>query len=97
MLSWRSRCPVATAGCRDDLDDALGPTRRSRGGERVKAPKAKKLTGRQRAELSALEALPNDQIDTSDIPEVRDWSDAKRGLFHRPVKRRTTTGVLGES
>ena len=63
----------------------------------MKAPKAKKLTGRQRAELSALEALPNDQIDTSDIPEVRDWSDAKRGLFHRPVKRRTTTGVLGES
>ena len=43
--------------------------------------KAKKLTEKQKAELGALEALPEDQIDTSDIPEVLDWSDARRGLF----------------
>ena len=49
--------------------------------------KARKLTDKQQAELSALEALPDDQIDTSDIPEVLDWSDARRGLFYRPVKR----------
>lgn len=59
----------------------------------MKKSKARK----QKAELSALEALPDDQIDTSDVPEVRDWSDAKRGLFHRPVKRRTTKGRLAES
>ena len=63
----------------------------------ARASKARKLTDKQRAELSALEALPDDQIDTSDVPEVCAWSDAKRGLFHRPVKRRTTTGVLDES
>ncbi len=26
----------------------------------------------------------------SDIPEVRDWSGAKRGLFYRPVKKQLT-------
>ena len=45
------------------------------------------LTEEQRAELDALEALPDDQIDTSDIPETLDWSGAKRGAFYRPVKQ----------
>jgi hypothetical protein len=35
------------------------------------------------AELAALEALP-DTVDTSDIPEVRDWSGAERGRFYKP-------------
>ncbi len=35
-------------------------------------------------QLRALEALPDDQIDTSDIPEILDWSDARRGVFYRP-------------
>ncbi len=48
------------------------------------------LTAAQRAELDALEALPDDQIDTSDIPESLDWSGAKRGLFYRPVKQQIT-------
>ena len=34
--------------------------------------------------LLALAALPDDTIDTSDIPEVLDWSGAKRGLLYRP-------------
>jgi hypothetical protein len=41
---------------------------------------------KQRAELAALAALPDDRIDTRDIPEVRDWSGVKRGLFHRSSK-----------
>ena len=45
------------------------------------------LTPEQRAELQALEGLPEEQVDTSDIPELLDWSDARRGLFYRPVKR----------
>ncbi len=48
------------------------------------------LTAAERAELDALEALPEDQIDTSDIPETLDWSGAKRGLFYRPVKQQIT-------
>ena len=46
------------------------------------------LTDEERAELDALEALPDDQIDTSDIPETVDWSGARRGVFYRGVKRR---------
>ena len=42
------------------------------------------LTDEQWARLEALESLPEDQIDTSDIPENADWSKARRGMFHRP-------------
>jgi uncharacterized protein (DUF4415 family) len=42
------------------------------------------------AEIDALAALPEDQINTDDIPEVPDWSGAKRGLFYRPVKQQIT-------
>ena len=52
--------------------------------------KARRLTDKQAAELSALDALPDDQIDTTDIPEVRDWSDARRGVFYRAVKQQIT-------
>jgi len=47
------------------------------------------LTGKQKKELSALAALPDEQIDTSDIPELppRAWKDAVRGRFYRPVKQ----------
>ena len=45
---------------------------------------------KQRAELEALAALPEDDIDLSETPEVRDWSGAKRGLFYRPVKQQLT-------
>jgi len=48
------------------------------------------LTEKQRATLKALEELPDDRIDTSDIPEVRDWSNARRGVFYRPVKQQIT-------
>jgi uncharacterized protein (DUF4415 family) len=42
------------------------------------------------AEIDALAALPEDEINTDDIPEVRDWSGAKRGLFYRPIKKQIT-------
>ena len=35
----------------------------------------------------------DDGIDTSDIPEILDWSDAKRGMFYRPVKQQITLRV----
>ena len=44
----------------------------------------------QRAELAALKSLPEGKINTKAIPEQRDWSDAKRGLFYRPIKRQLT-------
>ena len=48
------------------------------------------LTPEQRAETDALAAMPDDQIDTSDIPEQWDWSDARRGVFFRPIKQQIT-------
>ena len=35
------------------------------------------------AQIRALEVLSEDQIDTTDAPEILDWSDAKRGVFYR--------------
>jgi uncharacterized protein (DUF4415 family) len=55
----------------------------------VKHPSARPLTRKQRNELAALAALPDDQIDTTDIPELPPdtWKDAVRGRFYRPVKQ----------
>ena len=49
-----------------------------------------RLTKDQRSELQALDGLPEDQINTTDIPEILDWSDARRGVFYRPVKQQIT-------
>ncbi len=38
------------------------------------------------AELAALAQKRDEDIDTSDIPEVKDWSGAVIGRFYRPVK-----------
>lgn len=56
----------------------------------MKKKVSKKLTQRQEAEITALAALADEKIDTSDIPEILDWSDAKRGLLYRPVKQQIT-------
>ncbi len=45
------------------------------------------------AQIRALESLPDDQIDTTDAPEILDWSDAKRGVFYRPVKQQITLRI----
>lgn len=47
----------------------------------------------QKAELETLAALPDEKIDLSETPEVRDWSGAKRGLFYRPVKKQLTLRI----
>ena len=56
----------------------------------MKRATSKSLTKAQEADLAALEALPNDLIDTSDIPETMNWGDAQRGRFYRPVKKQIT-------
>jgi len=47
------------------------------------------LTPKQKRELSTLAAMPDDAIDTSDIPELPPdaWKDAVRGKFYRPIKQ----------
>jgi uncharacterized protein (DUF4415 family) len=59
----------------------------------MKKVSSSRLTAKQRTELGALAALPDDRIDTTDISEVRDWSDAKRGLFYRPIKKQLTLRI----
>jgi len=59
-------------------------------GERMKKMTSDRLSNEQKAELEALAALPSDQIQTDDMPEVQDWSGAKRGMFYRPVKQQIT-------
>ena len=56
----------------------------------MKKQASKVLTKDQRAELDALEALPDDRVDTSDIPEILAWLDAERGVFYRPLKQQIT-------
>jgi uncharacterized protein (DUF4415 family) len=50
----------------------------------------KNLTSKQIAELKYLAAMPDEAIDTSDIPEITNWSGAVVGRFYRPVKQPVT-------
>ena len=50
-----------------------------------------KLTDDQKAELSALAEMSEEEIDFSDIPNRPvDWSTAQRGTMYQPIKQRTT-------
>ena len=45
------------------------------------------LTPELQAELDTLAAMPDNEIDTSEMPSITDWSHAVRGPFYRPIKR----------
>lgn len=45
---------------------------------------------RRQAELEKLAAMSDDEIDTSDAPELKDWSAAEIGKFYRPLKKQIT-------
>lgn len=47
-----------------------------------------KPTAEQQDELQKLASLPDAEIDTSDIPEIEDWSKGQRGRFFRPGSSR---------
>jgi len=55
----------------------------------TKASLQRSLTAKQKRELALLDTLADDQIDTSDIPElpVDAWKNAVRGRFYRPIKQ----------
>ena len=38
--------------------------------------------------FKTIRELPDDQIDAIEIAGLLDWSNARRGLFYRPVKQR---------
>lgn len=57
--------------------------------------KPHKLTAKQRAELAALLAQPDSEIDTSDMPALTDvfWNNAVRNPLYKPTKTSTTVRV----
>ena len=52
-----------------------------------------KLTDEQTRELQHLAELPDDEIDTKDIPEIRDFAGVIRGRFYRPIKKQVTLRI----
>ncbi len=59
----------------------------------MKKGSSDRLTPTQQAEIDALAALPDNKIDTRDMPEVRDWSGARRAPFFRPIKKQLTLRI----
>jgi uncharacterized protein (DUF4415 family) len=59
-------------------------------GEPMKKKHFNPLPQEIQAEIDLLAALPEDQIQTDDLPEVRDWNDARRGIFYRPIEEEIT-------
>jgi len=49
-----------------------------------------KVAAARKAELEALAAMLDARIDTTALPEQKDWSGARRGVFFRPVKKQLT-------
>ena len=53
------------------------------------------LTKRQKADLAALAARPDSEIDFSDIPLLTEnlWRNAVRGKYYKPTKTSTTVRI----
>jgi uncharacterized protein (DUF4415 family) len=53
------------------------------------------LTKRQKADLAALAARPDGEIDFSDIPPLTEefWKNAARGKYYKPTKTSTTVRI----
>jgi uncharacterized protein (DUF4415 family) len=49
-----------------------------------------KVTDKQSKEIRRLIKMADEDIDTSELPEVDDFTDAVRGRFYRPVKQQIT-------
>jgi uncharacterized protein (DUF4415 family) len=54
-----------------------------------------KLAARQEAELKDLQAMPDSDIDYSDVPPAKpeEWRDAVVGKFYRPIKQQLTLRI----
>ena len=61
----------------------------------VNLAKPPALTKKQKAELAALAARPDTEIDYSDIPPLTEkfWKNAIRGQYYKPIKTSTTVRI----
>jgi uncharacterized protein (DUF4415 family) len=53
----------------------------------------RKVSKKQTKELAALARMPDEKIDLTDSPEIREWQGAVVGKFYRPIKRPVTIRV----
>jgi uncharacterized protein (DUF4415 family) len=53
----------------------------------------RKVSRKIAKELAALARMPDEKIDLTDAPEVREWRGAVVGKFYRPIKRPVTIRV----
>jgi uncharacterized protein (DUF4415 family) len=55
----------------------------------------RQLSDKQMAMLKTLAAMPDEDIDLSDIPEAGDefWKNAVVGKFYRPLKKQVTVRI----
>ena len=56
-------------------------------------PQRTELTELHKTNLERLRNMPDEEIDTSDIPVTLDWKNARRGVFYRPVTQQITLRV----
>jgi uncharacterized protein (DUF4415 family) len=56
----------------------------------MKKESSRKLPPHLQAEAERVAALPDEEIDLTDMPEKLDWTQAERGKFYRPVKQQLT-------
>ena len=59
----------------------------------MKRGSSNSISADELAELDALASLPDDAIDLSDIPEVTDWTGAKRGIFFTGPAEKVAVGI----
>ena len=53
----------------------------------------RKVSKKVAKELAALARMPDDKIDLTDAPEVREWRGAVVRKFYRPIKKPVTIRV----
>jgi uncharacterized protein (DUF4415 family) len=53
----------------------------------------RKVARKHAKELAALARMPDEKIDLTDAPEVREWRGAVVGKFYRPIKSPVTIRV----
>src|ERR1039458_1720046 len=56
-------------------------------GENMKRGNPAPLSPKLQAEIDVLAAMPESEIDTTEMPLIADWSKAVRGAFFKPIKR----------
>src|SRR3546814_2765447 len=78
--------------CSSDLDDVMKKKDADTVRFQLDPGNLPPLTEAQKAELDALQAMPDSGIDYSDAPTLTEdfWKTAERGRFYKPIKQQVT-------